>query len=387
MSGSSDAGDKRKGGRGTGAGHSKRQDHATTAPRPAFIDRNQLDTVKTLLNQVQRSPSLIHDPDLRFLKAFLYNFGATDLPPERDEGRSSSGGGASSGTEGHHRPGEVECEEDDYLEAWIDNNLMAPETLPFPPKGREQPYEPTEEDMDRAAQYKMRGSAALEGGRFAEAVEQFTLALQHLPSALLYARRAEALLQARRPSAALRDCDYALSLNPDSAKALKTRGKVNRAMGEWDRACQDLSQGLSIDYDEEASQLHKVCLERSQAVHEKRRAREQRDLSRRQTAQGPETLQEPSEFNSTVQAGDAANEDGLEGMMDPAMVTAMQNPRIFAAVQEMMRDPASAMKYTSDPEIAPVLMKMAGRGRQAAASAESEQTETEWMNTASSRSN
>jgi hypothetical protein len=62
-------------------------------------------------------------------------------------------------------------------------------------------------------------------------------------------------------------------------------------------------------------------------------------------------------------------------------------PQIFAAVQEMMRDPASAMKYTSDPEIAPVLMKMAGRGRQAAASAESEQTETEWMNTASSRSN
>jgi len=54
--------------------------------------------------------------------------------------------------------------------------------------------------------------------------------------------------------------------------------------------------------------------------------------------------------------------------MDPDMVAAMQNPRIFEAVKEMMRDPASAMKYTNDPEIAPVLKKMAGQGKPAGSS-------------------
>mmetsp|Transcript_21745 Transcript_21745/g.56628 ORF Transcript_21745/g.56628 Transcript_21745/m.56628 type:complete len:121 (-) Transcript_21745:259-621(-) len=59
---------------------------------------------------------------------------------------------------------------------------------------------------------------------------------------------------------------------------------------------------------------------------------------------------------------------GVAELMDPDMVAAMQNPRIFEAVKEMMRDPASAMKYTNDPEIAPVLKKMAGQGKPAGSS-------------------
>ena len=38
-----------------------------------------------------------------------------------------------------------------------------------------------------------------------------------MPSALLYAKRAEALLKLGHPSAAVADCEKALELNPDSA--------------------------------------------------------------------------------------------------------------------------------------------------------------------------
>eukprot|EP00873_Tetraselmis_striata_P035164 jgi/Tetstr1/455428/TSEL_042260.t1 len=338
------------------------------------LDRNNLELVKEVLNAVQKQPMLVHDPDLRFLRTFLLNFGA-ELPPESEQRPGGSGSSGTWRSSAHHHPGEPECEEDDYLEEWIDHSLMAPETLPFPPAGRSGSFEPTDDDIDRAAEHKIRGSEALEQGRHAEAVEQFTLALQYQPSALLYARRAEALLCARRPSAALRDCDHALNLNADSAKALKTRGKVNRAMGEWERACQDLSQGLSIDFDQESSDLHKVCLERAQVVNSKRRARQERTIGRdmdgKQAQSQQDSIPSSDGHHGSGQSDDNENRFdniGVAELMDPDMVAAMQNPRIFEAVKEMMRDPASAMKYTNDPEIAPVLKKMAGQGKPAGSS-------------------
>lgn len=49
-----------------------------------------------------------------------------------------------------------------------------------------------------------------------------------MPSALLYAKRAECYLKLKKPNAAIRDCDAALGLNPDSAKAFKARGVAHR---------------------------------------------------------------------------------------------------------------------------------------------------------------
>ena len=72
--------------------------------------------------------------------------------------------------------------------------------------------------MDSAMAAKAKASEALEGGNFGAAVEHLTAALAAMPSALMYARRAEALLKERRPVAAVRDCDAALQINPDSAK-------------------------------------------------------------------------------------------------------------------------------------------------------------------------
>lgn len=55
-------------------------------------------------------------------------------------------------------------------------------------------------------------------------------------------RRGELLLQLQRPEAALRDCDRALELNPDSGKAYKTRGRANAKLKRWTAAHADFQE-------------------------------------------------------------------------------------------------------------------------------------------------
>lgn len=50
----------------------------------------------------------------------------------------------------------------------------------------------------------------------------------YIGSAMLYAKRASVLLKQNRVKAALRDCDEAIKLNPDSASAYKFRGRSHR---------------------------------------------------------------------------------------------------------------------------------------------------------------
>lgn len=66
-------------------------------------------------------------------------------------------------------------------------------------------------------------------GEFDKAVELFTAAIELNPgSAIMHAKRANALLKLKRPVAAIRDCDKAIKINPDSAQGYKFRGRANR---------------------------------------------------------------------------------------------------------------------------------------------------------------
>ena len=51
-----------------------------------------------------------------------------------------------------------------------------------------------------------------------------------------YAKRADMLLKAKRPVAAIADAEKALELNPDSAKATRVKGLAHRKLGQWDDA-------------------------------------------------------------------------------------------------------------------------------------------------------
>ena len=47
-------------------------------------------------------------------------------------------------------------------------------------------------------------------------------------------------------------------------------------------------------------------------------------------------------------------------MSDPELMAAMQNPRVMAALQECMGNPAAFAKYQSDPEIQSLVAKLSG---------------------------
>jgi suppressor of tumorigenicity protein 13 len=97
------------------------------------------------------------------------------------------------------------------------------------------------DDMEKAGQLKMEAGDLKAESKWQEALEKYTEAvLAAPPSALLYANRATVLLKLEQYRAAERDCTEALKINPDSAKALRIRGKAYEHMEKWEKARADL---------------------------------------------------------------------------------------------------------------------------------------------------
>lgn len=82
------------------------------------------------------------------------------------------------------------------------------------------------------------------------------------PSPLLLANRAHCSLQLSNYRNAISDCDAALAQNPDSAKALRIRGQVYKALEEWELARKDLGQSQAIDFDSETAADLKAVMEK-----------------------------------------------------------------------------------------------------------------------------
>uniref|UniRef100_A0A3B4B0B1 Hsp70-interacting protein N-terminal domain-containing protein n=1 Tax=Periophthalmus magnuspinnatus TaxID=409849 RepID=A0A3B4B0B1_9GOBI len=95
-------------------------------------------------------------------------------------------------------------------------------------------------------------------GDLQKALNLFTEAIQLNPClAILYAKRASVYIKMEKPNAAIRDCDRAIKINPDSAQPYKWRGKAHRLLGHWEEAAKDLATACKLDYDEDASALLK----------------------------------------------------------------------------------------------------------------------------------
>merc|ERR1711959_305027 len=101
------------------------------------------------------------------------------------------------------------------------------------------------------------GSSAFAAGDYASALEYYTKALDIQPSALTFSKRAECFMKLNRNTAATQDCEQALKINPDSAKALKVLGTAQRYLGQYEDACKNLGQGLAIDFDEQSAKVEK----------------------------------------------------------------------------------------------------------------------------------
>ena len=125
----------------------------------------------------------------------------------------------------------------------------------------EKPWTPPEcgtVGEDEAMEAKMAAAEAAGNGDFEAAVTGYSKALAAAPSALTFAKRAEALLKLGLPTAAVADCQKAKELNPDSAKPYKVAGKALAKTGDFAGAYASLCTGNKIDEDDDSRELQKT---------------------------------------------------------------------------------------------------------------------------------
>lgn len=252
------------------------------------------------------------------------------------------------------------------------------------------------EDYDTASDAKQQAADCKAAGDWEGALTQYTRAiLAAPPSALLYANRAAALLALERYEAAVRDCDLALAQNPDSAKALRVRGKAHKAQGRYAQALADLSASQQIDFDEGTvedlkflSELHvqeeKAEAEKRNQEMERLRKRAEEIKKAQEEAKKENQQQQKSRAKAPGGGGGfpGAGMPGMPGMpgggglppgmadimSDPEILAGMQNPKVMAAFQELMsgpggpmgilQNPAKMQQLMTDPEVGPFLQKV-----------------------------
>eukprot|EP00756_Hemistasia_phaeocysticola_P019102 Hpha_TRINITY_DN15638_c5_g8::TRINITY_DN15638_c5_g8_i1::g.98341::m.98341/K09560/ST13; suppressor of tumorigenicity protein 13 len=117
---------------------------------------------------------------------------------------------------------------------------------------------PSEGGMLQAAQLVGEAQYASLTGSHSRALNLINQAVALDPShAVLYVERAEVHLRMRRPQAAVRDCDHALRVNPDSAGAHKARGRAYRMLKNWELSAHHLRLATQLVYDEGGYALQK----------------------------------------------------------------------------------------------------------------------------------
>ena len=273
--------------------------------------------------------------------------------------------------------------DEDKDEPMIDKSTSSGEELP--------PLYESGEDYDAQTNLKMEASDMVAEGKLEEALEKYTAAiLVAPPSALLYANRATVLLKLQRYMVAIRDCDQALMENPDSAKALRVRGKARKALGLWEEALKDLSQAQQIDFDEGTVEDLKECTEKNvEAERARATVKNEEEEKKRRRAEEIRKAREEQENEARTSArampgGMGGMPGGMGGMpggmpgvppglmesllSDPELAAAMQNPKVVAAFSELMSGPGGPMgllsnpqklqELMSDPEVGPVLQKL-----------------------------
>jgi len=177
---------------------------------------------------------------------------------------------------------------------------------PFPTMPPEGIEELSEELQDKQNGLKQQANDALEDGNLEVALDKFSEAIGlGAVNAMLMAKRGQLLLKMDRPRAAVNDCSAALAINPDSAKAFKTRGRAYQKLEMWEEAHSDYQTGLKIDYDEQTD-------EDSREVAAKAKELQAAKTTARVKEEEAEYYRKLQESKEAYEAGLRANEEKFE---------------------------------------------------------------------------
>ena len=325
-----------------------------------------LETLKHLVRVAREDTAILDVPSLAFFREWLEVDLRATIPPPKTTPTTNDGN--------------ADGENDEFRDDEMMDEDVIDDSAPAMGKESSSNEELSEADEDACAEAKSKASNAFNTGDYAVALDEYTKAILIAPSPLTYAKRAEVLIKLRRPNAAIRDCDAALKMNPDSAKAMKIRGAACRYLGRWNDANRDLSAGLNADFDETYGEIHKKVLS---VVHEMhvREGKKRAEREARAKAEVERRRAEAAKAQADAAAAGAAGgmpggmpSGGFPGMgggipgvppgvaeklaSDPDLMKAMSNPKVMEAFQAMLSNPMSAMQYMNDPEVGPVIQKM-----------------------------
>ncbi|KRY23085.1 Hsc70-interacting protein [Trichinella patagoniensis] len=340
------------------------------------ITNEQVNLLRSFVEQCKKYPSLLHNSRISFYKEYLESLGATVPPPENNNAQERA-----------------EQEEESSSESELDfhnANVMEPEEEIFLPFGDEN-VEITEEMIDNSDAKQQKAMEAAKNGDYDEALDLFSEAICLNPvSTLLYGRRAGVLVNLKKPMAAIRDCNKAICLNPNAAIAYKYRGRAKRMLGHWEEAYYDLCKANSLDYNEECYEWLKEVEEYAKKVFEYKRKKERKKQERKQqqkqqrggsgaersntAANAEEKKKNPtSPENEKPQTGNpfadflgnmGGNMPDLSGvnfgniMSDPEIMEAMKDPELIRVFDDVKKNPMNLLKYQSNPKISKMLAKL-----------------------------
>lgn len=363
------------------------------------MDSRKVAELKAFVKLCESNASILHLPELGFLRAWLQGMGAT-IPQQPKNDSSCKGGCPCAGepprTSAPPPPEPSMMSESEESELEIDDEgVIEPDTDEPQEMGDFENLEVTEDMMDQANEKKMEAIEALGEGDLQKALDLFTEAIKLNPClAILYAKRASVFIRMQKPNAAKRDCDRAIDINPDSAQPYKWRGKAHKLLGNWEEAAKDLATACKLDYDEDASTMLKEVQPKANKIIEHRR-KYQRKRDERELQDKKERIKKAREEHEKAQReeearqaagggggggmpggfpgfpggaggfGGGASPFGMPGLgelfNDPEVLNAMKDPEVMAAFQDVAQNPGNIAKYQGNPKVMALITKLSSK--------------------------
>eukprot|EP00730_Choanoeca_flexa_P015763 TRINITY_DN7312_c0_g1_i2.p1 TRINITY_DN7312_c0_g1~~TRINITY_DN7312_c0_g1_i2.p1 ORF type:complete len:363 (+),score=104.88 TRINITY_DN7312_c0_g1_i2:119-1207(+) len=299
------------------------------------MDSSKQASLLAVVELLKAQPELIHSPELDFFKEYLVSLNAT-LPPAPSLSSESV--------------------DDDSMNTAPDLDLtdvvMNEDAITDYVAG--QPG--VDGDRDACMELSSQGKQALNKGDVQQALQLLNQAvIKSGNSARPYALRCQAYVMAKQPSAAIKDGDAALKLNPDSGAALKWRGKAYAMTQQWEAAVKDLAAANQLDYNEDVTAWLKQCKENLKKLQAQQK--QQQTTSAPASASGSASKDDPlAGFN--IPPNIASNPMAASLLKDPEVLQSLQDPEVMEAFQAIMANPMSFFQYQSNPKVAAVTQKM-----------------------------
>ncbi|KAA6363228.1 MAG: putative Hsp-70 Interacting Protein, partial [Streblomastix strix] len=229
------------------------------------MEKNKLAELRLFIAELEKTPQLIHHPDLKFFKDYLVKLGASipeQKPEKKQEAKPEKKAEAKPEPkpEPKPKPQPASQKEEESDEAEEEQILLENPDLPIVEPSDEDVAlpipEPKEEpDYEKASELKAQAVEAQSNGDLVEALRLITASIEENPNSTInIGVRGNILLKLNRPVGALADGEEAIQRNPDSAKGYLVRGKAHSLLGHFVKAYEDIQQAQKIDYNDDAAE-------------------------------------------------------------------------------------------------------------------------------------